>query len=245
MTPLVVSKVNGNNLKSEIVKFNDDSTTIHTVGRFRSIEMGAKEIAAAEEIDKKAREVVKIVRKYRFHELAPHVAQLKTLIEKANKLSGANPDVDQIDTEYPFERQSAYLAGSKPKKVVAKIEEIAPDYLCSCDPTKCQCVAAEETIASMDGLSCLFCEEKIAPGSQMYTSAKHGEKMCPTCARILTERVRLKESVAYAVINLVEDASTESSAPYLQFAEALKLVEESQHRLEEFRKAQRAKAGVR
>ncbi|HEY9731363.1 MAG TPA: hypothetical protein V6C89_05590 [Drouetiella sp.] len=207
--------------------------------------MGAKEIAAAEEIDRKAREVVKVVRKYRFHELAPHVAQLKSLIEKANKLPGANPDVDKIDTEYPFERQSAYLAGTRSKKVIAKIEEVAPEYECSCDPTKCQCVAAEETSASVPGLSCEFCDEKIALGSQMYTSFKHGEKMCPVCARILTEKVRLKESVAYAVINLVEDASTESSAPYLQFAEALKLVEESQHRLEEFRKTQRAKAGVR
>ncbi len=36
--------------------------------------MGAKAIAAAEAIDKKAKEVVKLVKKYRFHELAPHVA---------------------------------------------------------------------------------------------------------------------------------------------------------------------------
>lgn len=207
--------------------------------------MVAKEVAAAEEIDKKAKEVVKLVRKYRFHELAPHVAQLKTLIEKANKLPGANPDVDDIDTEYPFERQSAYLAGTKNKKVVAKIEEVAPAYLCSCDPVKCQCSAAEESTAVVEGLNCQFCDEEIPVGNLLYTTIKNGEKMCPVCARILTEKVRLKESVAYAVINLVEDASTESTDPYFQFAEALKLIEDSQNRLEEFRKVQRAKAGVR
>lgn len=207
--------------------------------------MGAKELAAGEAIDKKAKEVVKLVKKYRFHELAPHVAELKNLIEKANQLPGANPDIEKIDTEYPFERQSAYLAGSKTKKVVAKIEEVAPAYACSCDPVKCQCAAADEGVAAVEGIQCHFCDQNIQIGSPLFTGLKHGEKMCPVCSRILTEKVRLKESVAYAVINLVEDAATESNRPYFQFAAALKLVEDSQHRLEEYRKVQRAKAGVR
>ena len=87
--------------------------------------MGAKEMAAAAAIESKAKEVVKLVKKYRFHELAPHVAQLKALIEKANKLPDANPYIDPDEIEYPFERQSAYLRGTKTKKVIAKIEEAA------------------------------------------------------------------------------------------------------------------------
>ena len=74
--------------------------------------MGAKEMAAAAAIESKAKEVVKLVKKYRFHELAPHVAQLKALIEKANKLPDANPYIDPDEIEYPFERQSAYLVCS-------------------------------------------------------------------------------------------------------------------------------------
>lgn len=207
--------------------------------------MGAKELAAAEAIDKKAKDVVRLVRKYRFHELAPHVAELKSLIEKANKLPGANPDIEKIDTEYPFERQSAYLSGNKSKKVVAKIEEIAPGYACSCDPVKCQCSASEESTAAVDGIQCHFCDEKILLGNPLFTGNKYGEKMCPVCSRILTEKVRLKESVAYAVINLVEDASTESGSPYFQFEEAIKLVEQSQQRLEQFRQVQRSKVSAR
>ncbi len=207
--------------------------------------MGSKEIAAAEAIETKAKEVVKLVKKYRFHELAPQVAQLKALIEKANNLPDANPYIDPDEIEYPFERQSAYLLGSKTKKVVAKIEEAAPAHACSCDPIKCQCVASEEGISQIKGIRCHFCDEEILVGNPIFTSEILGEKMCPTCARILTEKVRLKESVGYAVINLVEDAVTESNDPYFQFKEALKLVEESQSRLEEFRQVQRAKALVR
>ena len=207
--------------------------------------MGSKELAAAEAIDKKAKEVVKLVKKYRFHELAPLVAELKSLIEKANSLPGANPYIDPDEIEYPFERQSAYLCGTKSKKVVAKIEEAAPAHACNCDPIKCQCVAAEEGISQIKGIRCYFCDEEILVGNPIFTSDTLGEKMCPTCSRILTEKVRLKESVGYAVINLVEDACTESNDLYFQFQEALNLVEESQSRLEEFRKVQRAKAAVR
>lgn len=207
--------------------------------------MGAKEMAAAAAIESKAKEVVKLVKKYRFHELAPHVAQLKALIEKANKLPDANPYIDPDEIEYPFERQSAYLAGTKTKKVIAKIEEAAPAHACSCDPTRCQCVASEEGISQIKGVRCHFCDEEILVGNPIYTSEILGEKMCPTCARILSEKVRLKESVGYAVINLLEDAVTESNDPYFQFKEALKLVEESQTRLEAYRQVQRAKAGVR
>jgi hypothetical protein len=59
----------------------------------------------------------------------------------------------------------------------------------------------------------------------------------------LWEKVRLKETVAYAVVNLVEDASSEADEPYFQFKESLKLVEEAQQRLADFRAVQRAKAG--
>jgi hypothetical protein len=65
--------------------------------------------------------------------------------------------------------------------------------------------------------------------------------MCQTCARILWEKVRLKESVAYAVINLCEDASSEADAPFFQFKKAMQFIEEAQERLEAFRLVQRAK----
>ncbi len=170
---------------------------------------------------------------------------MKALVEKANQLPDANPDIDPDEIEYPFERQSAYLLGTKSKKVVAKIEEVAPLHACSCDPTKCQCVASEEGISQIKGASCHFCDDEIKVGDPIFTSEKLGEDMCPTCARILNEKVRLKETVAYAVINLIEDACTEANDPYFQFKEALNLVEESQRYLEAYRLTQRAKAGVR
>jgi hypothetical protein len=207
-------------------------------------EMGLAEKAAADAINKQAREVIKITRKFRFHELAPLITELKVLIEKGNALPDANPYIDPDEIEYPFDKVSAYLRGTKPKKVISKIEEAAPAHACDCDPLKCEHVATEEGISQIKGVRCHFCDEEILVGNAIHTSETIGEMMCPICARILTEKVRLKESVAYAVINLIEDACTECDDPFYQFKEAIKLVEESQTRLEEFRQVQRAKAAL-
>lgn len=207
--------------------------------------MGAKVIAAAESIQNKARVVVKLAKQFKFHELAPHAADLRVLLEKANKLSGANPDIDTDEFEYPFERQSEYLRGTKPKKVLVKIEEAAPSLACACDPVKCQCITTDEEVCGMDGVQCGFCDAKIRVGAPLFISDLLGEKMCAVCARILNEKVRLKESVAYAVINLIEDACTEAGEPFFQFEEAHKLVVEAQERLQEFRNIQRAKVATR
>ena len=204
--------------------------------------MGA-ETAAAEAIKKQAKEVSRVAKKFNFQELAPKVAKLKAMIEKANKLPGANPDIDPEEFEYPFEKQSAYLRGDKGAEVIAKIEAEAPAHKCACEPSKCQCSSSDETIASADGLRCNFCNDAIAMGGVLHTSEATGVKMCAVCARILWEKVRLKESVGYAVINLIEDASSEADPPYFQFKQSLKHVEEAEQRMAAFRSVQRAKSG--
>jgi hypothetical protein len=203
--------------------------------------MGSAETAAAEAINKKTKEIARVAKKFNFQETAKHVAELKALIEKANSLPGANPALDPKEFEYPFAGQCAYLKGDKSPEIVAKIEAIASAHACSCDPVKCQCSSSDETVCQAEGSCCEFCDEQILAGKPLHISEVTGTKMCGVCARILWEKVRLKESVVFAVINLVEDACTESDPPYFQFSAALKLVEESQTRLEQFRLAQRAK----
>lgn len=205
--------------------------------------MGSSEIAAAETIKKQAKVIGKVAMTYKFQDLAPLLAEIKTVLEKSNKLPGANPKIDTDEYEYPFEKVSAYLSGTKPAKVVAKIEEAAPAHRCNCDPTKCQCATSDEAPCQVEGLCCQFCDDKIAVGSTVHIGEGTGIKMCAVCARILWEKVRLKETVAYAVVNLVEDASSEADEPYFQFNESLKLVEEAEKRLADFRAVQRAKAG--
>jgi hypothetical protein len=203
--------------------------------------MGLAEEKAAEGIRKQVKEISKVAKKFNFQDLAAQVSKLKVLVEKANTLPGANPKVDTEAYEYPFEKVSAYLSGSKDADVVAKIEAAAPAHACGCAAAKCECATSNESVCQIQDLNCQFCDEKIAMGKPVHISQPVGAKMCQTCARILWEKVRLKESVLYAVINLVEDASSEADPPYLQFNQSLKLVEEAQRRLEEFRLVQRAK----
>jgi hypothetical protein len=203
--------------------------------------MGLAEENAAEGIRKQVKEISKVAKKFNFQELAVQVAKLKVLIEKGNALPDANPKIDTDAYEYPFEKVSAYLKGQKNADVIAKIEAAAPAHACGCAAAKCECATSSEGICQIKDLSCHFCDEKIAVGKPVHVSQPVGAKMCQTCARILWEKVRLKESVLYAVINLVEDASSEADPPYLQFKESLKLVDEAQRRLEEFRLIQRAK----
>jgi len=203
--------------------------------------MGEAETAAAEAINKKALEIAKLAKKFNFQIVATQTAALKALIEKANKLPGANPDIDTDEYEYPFVRQSAYLEGDQPAKVIAKIEAVVPAHACNCDPVKCQCSSSDETVCEEKGIRCEFCEKEIKVGAPLHVAEKTGSPMCGICARILWEKVRLKESVAFAVINLIGDACTECDPPYFQFKEAIKLVEAAQSRLENFRLSQRAK----
>ncbi len=206
-------------------------------------EMGSSEKAVADTIKKQAKMIGKVAMTYKFQDLAPLLAEMKTVLEKSNKLPGANPKIDTDEYEYPFEKVSAYLNGAKSAKVVAKIEEAAPAHRCNCDPTKCQCATSDEAPCQVEGVFCQFCDDTIAVGSTVHIGEGTGIKMCAVCARILWEKVRLKETVAYAVINLVEDASSEADEPYFQFKESLKLVEEAQKRLADFRAVQRAKVG--
>lgn len=196
---------------------------------------------AAIAIQKQAKEIARVAKTYKFQDLGQLVGKLKTTVEAANKLPDANPKVDTDAYEYPLVRLSEYLRGDKTDDIVAKIEATAPQYSCNCDPVKCQCIVSDEIVAPAEGVACHFCEQKIKEGSPLHTGEGTGVKMCQTCARILWEKVRLKESVAFAVINLVEDASSEADAPYYQFKKSLKLVEEAQQRLEAFRQVQRAK----
>ncbi len=207
--------------------------------------MSAAMKEAADAIKKQAREAVKAARKFKFHEAAPFVAKMKTLIEGADKLPGANAAVDEDEYVYPFDRQSEYLRGSKSAKVIAKIEQAAPDYLCKCDPVKCLCASTQETVSEIKGVRCEFCETTIPVGQPLHVSEVSGVSMCAVCARILVEKVRYKESVAYAVINLIEDACTEVDEPFFQSKAALTLVVEAQERLEQFRKIQRDKILVK
>jgi hypothetical protein len=207
----------------------------------REFKMGSAETTAADAINRKVKEVAKIAKKFNFQDTAKHVAELKILVEKANALPGANPHLAPEDFEYPLPLQSAYLKGDKPAAIVSKIEEVVPAHACNCDPVKCACSSSNETVCQTEGTSCEFCNEKIAVEKPLHISEATGAKMCGVCARILWEKVRLKESVVFAVVNLVEDAATESDPPYLQFKAALKLVEEAQSRLEQFRLTQRAK----
>lgn len=198
------------------------------------------EKTAAEAIKKKTREIGKVARTFKFQDLGRLVDQLKALVEQGNKLPSANPYIDPDEYEYPIQRQSAYMQGDKSAAVIAKIEAEAPAYSCNCDPAKCPCATAEESVSQIKGLKCHFCDEEILLGSPVLV-AETGIKMCPVCNRILWEKARLKESVAYAVINLCEDAATEADDPYFQFKESVKLVEEAQEQLQKFRQFQKAK----
>jgi len=60
------------------------------------------------------------------------MAKLKVLIEKGNALPGANPKIDTDAYEYPFEKVSAYLSGTKSAHIVDKIEAAAPAHACGC-----------------------------------------------------------------------------------------------------------------
>ncbi len=195
---------------------------------------------AAVAIQKQTKEIVKVAKTYKFQELAQHVAKLKATIEAANKLPGANGKVNTEEYEYPPASVTDYLRGEKSSDIVAQIEATVSSYTCTCDPVKCQCIVTDEIVAPAD-CACHFCAEKINEGSPLHTGEGTGVKMCQTCARILWEKVRLKESVVYAVINLCEDASSEADAPFFQFKKSLALVEEAQDRLEVFRLVQRAK----
>jgi hypothetical protein len=203
--------------------------------------MGDAVTAAAETINKKALEITKLAKNFNFQIVATQTAELKALIEKASKLAGANPEIDTEEYEYPFVKQSAYLEGDQPAKVVTKIEAVVPAHTCNCDPVKCQCSSSNETVCEKSGTRCEFCEKAIKVGEPLHVAEKTGSEMCAICARILWEKARLKESVAYAVINLIGDACTECDPPFFQFKEALKLVEQAQFRLENFRLSQRAK----
>jgi hypothetical protein len=196
---------------------------------------------AAVAIQRQTKEIVKVAKTYKFQELAQHVAKLKATIEAANKLPGANGKVNTDEYEYPPKRLTEYLRGEKSSAIVEKIEATASEYACNCDPVKCQCIVSDEIVAPADSPSCHFCADKIKEGSPLHTGEGTGTKMCQTCARILWEKVRLKESVAYAVINLCEDASSEADAPFFQFKKAMQFIEEAQERLEAFRLVQRAK----
>ena len=54
-------------------------------------EMGSSEKAVAETIKKQAKMIGKVAMTYKFQDLAPLLAEMKTVLEKSNKLPGANP----------------------------------------------------------------------------------------------------------------------------------------------------------
>jgi hypothetical protein len=205
--------------------------------------MGAAEKTAAENIAKQVRDIAKTAHKYDFQRVGQQVAQLKALVEKANGLPGANPDPDSLDHEYPLHRQSHYLDGDRNEAIRSKIDEVVPAHACACDPNKCECSSSEETVCPAD-TTCKICDEKIPTGGALHISQASGDGLCTVCARILWEKVRNKESVAYAVVNLLGDASSEADPPYFQFKQSLKHIEDAQKRLEAFRLVQRAKVAA-
>lgn len=196
--------------------------------------MGFAVKKAATEIAEKVKATTKVAKKFRFAELQKLMAELEVLVKQSNNLPGANPVINAHEFIYPFDHQSSYLKGEKPSDIIKIIEAAAPSLKCDCKPVRCKCSISDETTAQLKGMNCGFCGEAFMVGNALFYVEKLNKKLCPTCDRILNAKVYPESAVAYAVINLLEDASTEASSPLFQFKESLKLINESQRLVEQF-----------